>query len=540
MTFEFTTLLGGLGLFLLGMTMLSDGLKLAAGPALETILSKATKTRWRGLTSGALTTAMVQSSSAVTVATIGFVNAGLLTLGSGVWVLFGANVGTTATGWIVALAGLKFNIGATALPLIAIGVVMKLAGGKGRISAYGEALAGFGILFYGIVLMQDGFSALAEHWTIPHGRGMSIAAVQLLFGILMTMVMQSSSASIVIAVTAAQSGMIDITGAAAVVIGANVGTTVTAVVAVIGATPNAKRAATAHVLFNIVIAIFGFSLLYWMVPAIETLRSFWGLGDSAATTLALFNTMLNISGVVMMWPVADQMTIELLKRFKPLPSAAAQPQFLDKTALPVPAMAASALGCEVQRMVTIAWQYYSATLHSQEPVLKHKRDLSHLLRASEEFVDQMNHSTMDAQTAEKLASILRVRRYLENVQDGVAEVNSLPTDIFATPAVATAFDQYRKQIESLIQTQTGDPPIAIDHEVLEAIEEAYQSLKSGLLKAGASGEWRVERMERALHRISAQRRSLQQLVKAQTWLNRALADSATPQTDKIQPEQRQP
>jgi len=93
-------------------------LKLAAGPALETILSKATKTRWRGLTSGALTTAMVQSSSAVTVATIGFVNAGLLTLGSGVWVLFGANVGTTATGWIVALAGLKFNIGAPVMSIM--------------------------------------------------------------------------------------------------------------------------------------------------------------------------------------------------------------------------------------------------------------------------------------------------------------------------------------------------------------------------------------------------------------------------------------
>jgi phosphate:Na+ symporter len=540
MTFEFTTLLGGLGLFLLGMTMLSDGLKLAAGPTLETILSKATKTRWRGLASGVLTTAIVQSSSAVTVATIGFVNAGLLTLGSSVWVLFGANVGTTATGWIVAMAGLKFNIGATALPLIAVGVAMKLAGGKGRISAYGEAIAGFGILFYGIMLMQDGFSDLAKHWTIPQGSGMSIAAMQLLFGILMTMVMQSSSASTVIAITAAQSGMIDITGAAAVVIGANVGTTVTAVIAVIGATPNAKRAATAHVLFNIVIATFGFSLLSWLVPAIETLRGFWGLGDSAATTLALLNTMLNISGVVVMWPVADRMTTELLKRFKPLPSDVAQPQFLDKTALPVPALAASALGCEVQRMVTIAWQYYSATLQPQEQALKLGRDLSHLLRASEEFVDQMNHSTMDNQTAEKLASILRVRRYLENVQDGVAEVNSLPTDIFATPAVATVYDQYQKQIHSLIQTQTGDPPIAIDRDVLEAIEGAYQSLKSGLLKAGASGEWRVERMEQALHRTSAQRRSLQQLVKAQTWLNRALADSLTPQTDQIQPEQRQP
>ena len=152
---QFATLAGGLGLFLLGMLMLSDGLKLAAGPALERVLSNATRTRFNALLTGAMTTVVLQSSSVVTVAVLGFVNAGLLTLGSAIWVVFGANVGTTTTGWIVALAGLKFNIATTALPLIAVGVAMRLSGRQTKVGAYGEAIAGFGILFYGIVLMQS-------------------------------------------------------------------------------------------------------------------------------------------------------------------------------------------------------------------------------------------------------------------------------------------------------------------------------------------------------------------------------------------------
>ncbi|HSQ71427.1 MAG TPA: Na/Pi symporter, partial [Rubrivivax sp.] len=119
-------LAGGLGLFLLGMSMMTDGLKLAAGPALHRILAGATRTRWHALGSGVLVTAMVQSSSAVTVAAIGFVNAGLLGLPAALWVLFGANVGTTMTGWIVALVGLKFKIEALALPLVGAGVVLRL------------------------------------------------------------------------------------------------------------------------------------------------------------------------------------------------------------------------------------------------------------------------------------------------------------------------------------------------------------------------------------------------------------------------------
>ena len=251
MSLQWSSLFGGLGLFLWGMHMLSQGLRLAAGAKLEAVLARATGTRFRGLVSGAVTTALVQSSSAVTVATIGFVNASLLTLGSAIWVLFGANLGTTATGWIVAFAGLKVDFSVLALPLIGVGAAMKLAGDRYRLAVWGEALAGFGMLFYGIVLMQSGFADLSANWQIPQIDGSVFdgflgMAIQAAAGMAMTVVMQSSSASIAIALTAAQSGLIDITGAAAVVIGANIGTTVTAILASIGATPNAKRVAAAQ------------------------------------------------------------------------------------------------------------------------------------------------------------------------------------------------------------------------------------------------------------------------------------------------------
>ena len=206
---------GGLGLFLLGMTMMTDGLKLAAGPALERILANATRTRWHALGSGALVTAMVQSSSAVTVASIGFVNAGLLGLGPAIWVLFGANVGTTMTGWVVALLGLSFKIEALALPLIGAGVLARLSGQQSRRGALGTALAGLGMLFFGIAMIQQSFTGLATQVELPDGAGLLAVIAQVGTGALMTVLMQSSSASMAIALTAAQSGLLTPQGAAA-------------------------------------------------------------------------------------------------------------------------------------------------------------------------------------------------------------------------------------------------------------------------------------------------------------------------------------
>ncbi|MDP1693124.1 MAG: Na/Pi symporter [Burkholderiaceae bacterium] len=185
---------GGLGLFLIGMGLMTDGLKLAAGPALHRILAGATRTRMQALGSGVLVTALVQSSSAVTVAAIGFVNAGLLALGPALWVLFGANVGTTMTGWLVAMVGLEFKVEALAMPLVGLGALLRLTGEGRRRSAIGTAVAGFGLLFMGIALLQQAFTGLAGQISLPQGAGALAVLAQLGVGLLMTVLMQSRPA----------------------------------------------------------------------------------------------------------------------------------------------------------------------------------------------------------------------------------------------------------------------------------------------------------------------------------------------------------
>ena len=337
------TLAGGLGLFLLGMTMMTDGLKLAAGPALERVLTRATRTRWHALTSGALMTAVVQSSSAVTVAAIGFVNAGLMRLAPALWVLFGANVGTTMTGWIVALVGLKFKIGALALTLIGVGVVARLTGAGERRGALGSAVAGLGLLFLGIAMLQEAFVGVAASVELPDGRGVLGTVAQVGVGALLTVLMQSSSASMTVALTAAQGGLMTPEGAAAMVIGANIGTTFKAMLAAIGATPNARRAAAAHVIFNVLTGLVALALLPWLVGAIAAGRAALGLASDPAIRLALFHTIFNVLGVLLMWPLAGALTRWLQQRFRAAEEDEAQPQHLDDTVLAVPTLALDAL-----------------------------------------------------------------------------------------------------------------------------------------------------------------------------------------------------
>ncbi|MBP6614013.1 MAG: Na/Pi symporter, partial [Aquabacterium sp.] len=232
-------LLGGIGLFLLGMTMLTDGLKLAAGGALERILAAWTRTRLYGLLTGILVTALVQSSTAMTVAAIGFVNAGLLSFTSALWVVFGSNLGSSVTGWLVALIGFKFKIDAFALPFIGVGMALKLSGEGTRRGGLGGTLAGFGLLFLGIDLLKEGFGGLGPDALPEMGRDLGGMLLAVLVGLLLTVVLQASAATLTVVLTAVAGGMIPLEIGAAIVIGANVGTTLTGIVAAINATPNA-------------------------------------------------------------------------------------------------------------------------------------------------------------------------------------------------------------------------------------------------------------------------------------------------------------
>jgi phosphate:Na+ symporter len=532
-------LVGGIGLFLLGMTMMSDGLRMAAGPALERILAGATRTRWHALGSGVLVTAMVQSSTAVTVAAIGFVNAGLMTLAPALWVLFGANVGTTMTGWIVALVGLKFKVDALALPLIGVGVMLRLTGAGTRRGALGDTLAGFGLLFLGIAMLQDSFAGLSDRVALPAGDGPLAVAAQVLGGVALTLLTQSSSAAMAITLTAAQGGLLSAQAAAAVVIGTNIGTTATAILVAIGATPNARRAAAAHVAFNLITGLVALALLPWLVDAIADARRAMGMAPDAAIRLAIFHTVFNLLGVVLMWPLAAPLTRWLQRCFLAAEEDEARPRHLDDTVLAVPALAIDALDREIARSGHVAVRAARAALTGADAamVAREQRIVEALDGAIERFVERVNRTTMPRDAAQRLARALRVRRYHQTVAEAALEAARLrqgPQERAPVAALERDFMQAAATLLALCDPAPDAGPAPTDAIQVDAAlgpaQATYQALKAGLLEAGATGALAMTPMEAALRRHSALRRALDQAAKAAQ-----LARLPRDQTERVEP-----
>jgi phosphate:Na+ symporter len=513
-------LVGGLGLFLLGMAMMTDGLKLAAGPALHNILSKATRTRWQALGSGALVTAMVQSSTAVGVAAIGFVNAGLLGLAPAVWVVFGANVGTTLNTWIVALVGLKFKIEALALPLVGLGALMRLGGEHQRRGALGTALAGFGLLFMGIGLLQQAFVGLADHISLPQGNDALSVLTQLGIGLLMTVLMQSSAAALTITLAAAQSGMIGPQGAAAVVIGANIGSAVTTALAGIGATPNARRTAAAHVIFNLVTGTVALLLLPWLMGALNRVRQMLGLSADPATELALFHTIFNLLGVLLMWPLADSLTRWLLQRFRAREEDEAKPRFLDDNVLAVPALALDALEREVTRFGQLCVRMARAALGGAAPIAlaSDQTVVAQLDAAVEAFAERLSRSAMTPAGSARLAELLRTQRYYETCAHQAAAATPLQLPSSANAAWQAQHQAFVDATLALLAAHDEPRPAATALDA-QTMEQHYQTLKAGVLAAAAAGTLPLTDMEALLGRYSALRRAVQQAIKARMRLH---------------------
>ncbi|MFT6831703.1 MAG: phosphate:Na+ symporter, partial [Planctomycetota bacterium] len=294
--------LGGLGLFLFGMSVMTDALRHLAGASLSSWLARSTKSPLSGAATGAMVTAVVQSSSATTVAAVGFVGAGLLTFEQSLGVLFGANLGTTVTGWMVALVGFKLDLGSIAPLLVFVGALIRLIGGR-RVAAGGAVLAGFGLIFTGIDALQTamaGFSVAVNPSDFPAdsmGGRLRLLGV----GFLVTLVTQSSSAGVATALTAVHAGAITFPQAAAMVIGMNVGTTATALLATVGAGVAARRTGYSHVVFNLITGVMAFFLLDPYAWAVEAA---WpgAVGGSPDLALVGFHTFFNALGLMVVLP----------------------------------------------------------------------------------------------------------------------------------------------------------------------------------------------------------------------------------------------
>ncbi len=293
-------LIGGLGIFLYGMDLMSTSMRKIAGPRLKKILASLTNNRLMGVLIGVIVTAIIQSSSASTVMTIGFVNASLLTLKQALGIILGANIGTTITGWILVL-----KIGAYALPIIGTGAILLMFNKSEKNKTKLIALIGFGFIFLGLNLMGDALKPLKnmpffveffKSFRVDSYFGLWKAA---LGGALLTALIQSSSATVGITITLATQGFIDYPTAVALVLGENVGTTITACLAVIGANANAKRAAYAHTLINFIGVIWVTTIFKFYL---DFLYGFTDVENHIGSAIAAAHTIFNISNVVMLMP----------------------------------------------------------------------------------------------------------------------------------------------------------------------------------------------------------------------------------------------
>jgi len=505
----FAALLGGIGLFLLGMWLMTEGLKLAAGGALQAVLESWTRSAPRGFLAGVLITALLQSSSAVTVATLGFVNAGLLNLVQAVWLIIGANVGTTMTGWLVALVGVKIDVAALALPLLGLGMLGRLAfRGRSRLFGAGQAMAGFGAFFLGIGVLQGGFANLLGD--VGHLVASDVTFIGLLIalavGVAVTVVTQSSSAAIAIALTAAASGEIPLSMSAMAVIGTNIGTTSTAILAALNATPAARRVAVAHVICNVAAAAAAIALLSPLLWASTWLTAGFNPQADTPAILAMFHTLFNLLGALIMALMGSRLIAFLQRRFVSAEESLARPRYLDPTLAPVPALALRGLVLEAERMREAAFAMVTQRRRAREAgAAMDEGRLQPLGRAIRTFIGEMSAGPLPDAVADALPDVIRAVQHLEELERMSLRLRTLPEGMDAT---STHWASLRQALADSLEGPGADAEglEAACTRLIEATESAYQQVKTDLLRATARGGLPVGQLDGALDLADALRR----------------------------------
>ncbi len=315
---NFKTIIAGVAILLFGMIMLEEGFKVFAKGPLQNILKRATDKLYKSIGVGALVTAFIQSSSLVSVITISFISAGLISLSGGLGLIFGANIGTTATAWLVAGFGLKIKISALAMPMLVFGIIFSFQK-KESYKGLGNILAGLGFFFLGIHYMKEGFDVFKEYidlsqYAVSGYLGVIIYAG---LGIIITTILQSSSATLALILTALAAGQIEYENALALAIGANVGTTITAILGSLSANVAGKRLAGAHFVFNVITGIVAAALIFPLARLVDNLSEIFRIAETDYTLkLALFHTIFNIIGVVLMIPFIKRLEKLLIRIFK--------------------------------------------------------------------------------------------------------------------------------------------------------------------------------------------------------------------------------
>jgi len=514
-------LFGGLGLFLLGMWLLTEGLKLAGGGKLQHVLATWTVTKFRSFISGFTLTAIVQSSSAVTVVVIGFINAGLLDLSRSLWIIFGSNVGTTMTAWIVALIGFKFKIDAAALPAIGIGAILHLFSTGARAKSLGGALAGLGLLFLGIQILQNAFvhiEQIVDLSSLAQNDAWGMLAM-VLVGLALTAAMQSSSAAMAIVLTAVSTDLLPLAAGAAAVIGANVGTTITAIIAVLKATANARRVAVAHMIFNLITALVALTLLGFFLVLVQWLQQALNLEPDAAISLALFHTVFNLLGVALMIPLEPRLSRWLLTLFTPSESQTIKPQYLDKNIISMPDLALNAAILDQQRVLA-ELKSQILSMHrgikvSNEPIT----NLYSLISAINNYVVECSQQQLSPDLAAAFQNVIHTNLELSICLDNIEEFSKLQV---LKSSLAAAERETISQLESEVTTiiNAGSEKPGVDFpddgvkQKLAEFEQHFATTIQFVIEGVREQRVPTQTMDDLLKKLGALRRMIRHYVKA--------------------------
>jgi phosphate:Na+ symporter len=442
-------IIGGLCLFLYGMKVMSDGIQHAAGDRLQRILNLMTKNRFVGVLTGAAVTALVQSSSAVSVMVVTFVNTGLLSLTQAVGVIMGANIGTTTTAWIVSLVGFEIDISSLALPAVGAGFFMQVL--KWKHQDLGEVFMGFGFIFLGLRFLTDAMPSLDPAHLEFIRRFSNLGFLSILMGLgvgtVVTLLMHSSAATITLIITMAMGGMVSFETAAAMILGANIGTTIDAIMAAFGARTAAKRTALVHVLFNVVGSIVAIIFFRPLLGLVDFLTPGSTEAGGIAAHLAMFHTVFNVMGTILFLPFVSQfaaLVSFLIKDRDEAPAGrkAYRLQYVSGTLQNTPELNIVRAEKEIRDMAGLASSMFaniSKALRDLQQEKDRERAVDILveeMRDKEEFADEMRveltrfliecrRPQLGGQSERKIYQLLRIISDLEDMTDDCYSVSLL-------------------------------------------------------------------------------------------------------------------
>jgi phosphate:Na+ symporter len=386
---DFKEISAGVAIFLFGMLFLEEGFRAFTGGLLEKLLSTTTDKLWKSIGFGVVATTIMQSSSLVSVITISFLSAELIALASGIGIIFGANIGTTTGAWLIAGFGLKVKISAYAMPMLVFGIILVFQSSK-SLKGVGYILAGLGFLFLGIHHMKEGFEAFRSTIDLTQ---FAIAGYPGLFifaglGVFATVVMQSSHATLVLIITALSAQQITYENALALAIGANIGTTITAILGSLSANYQGKRLAAGHLIFNVITGTIAIVFIYQIMWAVDYTAVTVGIAnDDYTLKLAVFHTIFNVIGVAVLTPFVRQL-VDFLERIIPTPTRdVVEPMYLNESAAEFPETMVIAVRNEAIHLYDNAFEIIAHGVNLHRHHILSDKDMDKITYKNHEILD---------------------------------------------------------------------------------------------------------------------------------------------------------